>query len=116
MTSIPIAIQVILGIFGVTVIGGVLWVAARSSYSDAQMKRMRGENEDYLRRLNYVEPRLSLVEKQNELLMSLHNPSSFQDRTDTSLSRIQTLLDEQHGVLADIRTTVSVPTLPKDKR
>jgi hypothetical protein len=109
VSAVPVAMQVILGLLGLTALGAVVWVSVRSSYSDAQLKRLRGEGEDYLRRLNYVEPRLATMEKQNELLMALHNPKAFQDRTDVSLARIQKVLDEQAQTLGDVRRAMHAP-------
>lgn len=56
-------------------LGGATWAVIRASAQDATIKRQRGEIDDYLKRLNYLEPRVEVLERENETLRSLRDPS-----------------------------------------
>jgi vacuolar-type H+-ATPase subunit I/STV1 len=68
-----------LGALGLlTVLAGsaaVVWSKFRADASDLTMTRLRSENEDYLRRLNYLEPRVTALESRNKVLEELHDPA-----------------------------------------
>ncbi len=56
-------------------IAGGTWATWRSAGLEATVKRLRGEVEDYLKRLNYLEPRVEVLERENATLTALHNPA-----------------------------------------
>lgn len=75
MNSAGVAISTILGLLALAGLGGGLWAVFRSAAQDARIKRLQDERDDYLSRLNYIEPRHRAVEQQNEVLLALHNPT-----------------------------------------
>lgn len=115
-------LQAGLAILGtLVVLGGVgagVWAFFTSAGRDAAMNRLRVENEDVIRRLNYVEPRLKDSEAKNALLMELHNPTArldaisalqVQDGKDNRNlhERTVTLLNAQHTALLEAIEEIS---------
>lgn len=88
-------------------VGGVLYAQARASQRDATETRLRRENEDYLRRLNFVEPKLAKAEEQNALLMTLHNPTAKLEELSGNDKKILEILAAQGLELRQIHTAVS---------
>lgn len=72
-------LQTILSIAGGIVLlagaAGVVYAIALSSGQDARIKRLDEENVGYLRRLNYLEPLVKQLQRENEMLHDLHNPA-----------------------------------------
>lgn len=58
---------------------GVIWANLRSKAVELTVDRLRSENEDYVRRLNYLEPRTEVLERENKTLRALHNPADAID-------------------------------------
>lgn len=80
---------VLSGIGGLIVlagIGGVLYAQFRSAQHEATVKRLREERDDYLSRLNYIEPRHRALEQQTEVLLALHNPKEQLDDMQATLT------------------------------
>lgn len=73
-----IGLQILAGVgtlMTLAALGGATWAVIRASAQDATIKRQRGEIDDYLKRLNYIEPRVEALERENETLRSLRDPS-----------------------------------------
>lgn len=51
------------------------WQLLKAADREARIKRLQNERDDYLSRLNYIEPRHRAIEQQNEVLLALHNPT-----------------------------------------
>jgi hypothetical protein len=100
------AASVILSIIGALVVlasvGGGLWAVFRSSAQDSTIKRLRDERDDYLSRLNYIEPRHRAVEQQNELLLAMHNPTEKLDALAGDSHRVLDALKTMHVLIQQI--------------
>jgi hypothetical protein len=105
--------QTILGVVGALVVlataGGGLWAVFRSSAQDATIKRLRDERDDYLSRLNFIEPRHRAVEQQNEVLLALHNPTERLDDLGSQHAEMLRLLNAQSILLQQIDRTLDRP-------
>lgn len=75
MNSIVAVIVVITGILGLAGLGGAVYANLRSSALEASNRRLTNDNEYYLRKVNYLEPRVDVLERENETLHRLHNPT-----------------------------------------
>lgn len=75
LSAVQASLVVILGLITLATLAGGLYAVFRSSAQDARIKRLQDERDDYLSRLNYVEPKLLEAEQQNRVLLELHNPS-----------------------------------------
>jgi hypothetical protein len=80
------------GLFGIAVIAGALYAYAKGGAQDARIERLQGERDDYLSRLNYIEPRFKSAQEQNEILRTLVDPSArlieIRDTVDTKTAEI----------------------------
>lgn len=79
MNALQTVLSVIGGLIVLAGIGGVLYAQFRSAQHEATETRLRAERDDYLSRLNYIEPRHRAIEQQNEVLLALHNPKDQLD-------------------------------------
>jgi hypothetical protein len=75
----------------------VLYANFRAAQSEAQLKRLRDERDDYLSRLNFIEPRHRAAEQQLEVLLALHNPKEQLDTMSEHQTEQTRIL---HAVLA----------------
>lgn len=99
------------GLAALVVLVAGLYAVFKSSAADARIKRLQDERDDYLSRLNYIEPRFVELEQQNKLLKSLHNPTARLESLEVTALRIDTksdktleLLDAQERTLQSIHT------------
>lgn len=83
-------------------IAGSVWAVIRTSAQEATIKRLRDENEDYLRRLNYLEPRVEVLESRNEILEQLHNPAKAIAEVATQVAQLLALEMQNHGETIDL--------------
>lgn len=86
MNALQTALAVIGGLVTLAALGGALYANFRAAQSDAIIKRLRDERDDYLSRLNYIEPRHRAAEQQLEVLLALHNPKDQLDDMQTTLT------------------------------
>lgn len=87
---------------------GAVWAVIRTSAQEATIKRLRDENEDYLRRLNYLEPRVDVLENRNEILEQLHNPAKAIAEVATQVAQLLALEVKNHeSVVKLIHTETS---------
>jgi hypothetical protein len=102
-----VAIATLLGLAG---LGGATWAVIKASVQDATIKRLRGENDDYLKRLNYIEPKVEALERENKTLHVLHNPADAIDRLNRKVDTLTVQEQDNHtetvGVLRDIGDTL----------
>ncbi len=109
--------QAVLAIIGglIVVAGftGGLYAYAKAGAQDAIIERLRGERDDLLSRLNFIEPRFAAAEEQNKILKTLTDPSEglkqIGDQVNTKAEQITMILERQSATLADIQTQVHVP-------
>jgi hypothetical protein len=105
LSPLQAAIAVILGLATLATIGGGLYAVFRSAAQDSRIKRLQDERDDYLSRLNYVEPRLVRAEEQNEMLRELHNPTQhlvdLKGQEQRNHDEIVKILDDQTRTLRD---------------
>lgn len=106
MNTLQSVLVIIVSLVTLAGVGGALWAIARSSQQDARIKRLQGERDDYLSRLNYIEPRLKAVEQQNEVLLALHNPTdkieALKAQEQANHDATVDLLQEQSRILRSI--------------
>lgn len=99
-------LQTTLAILGALValaaVGGGLWAVFRTAAQDATIERLRTDNAEYIKRIEYIEPRWKAADEQNTLLRELHNPSAQLGRLEDKSSRTVELLEDQHELLNEI--------------
>jgi hypothetical protein len=83
-------------------VAAALLAVFRTTAQDKRIERLQSENTDYVRRLDYVEPRLHTLEQQNETLLRLHDPSADRAATKAEHEQILAVLNAQSDVLADL--------------
>lgn len=110
MSGIQQGLAVVGAIVMLAVVAGGLWAVFRSADRDARIDRLEGERDDYLSRLNFIEPRFKELEQQNKLLLDLHNPSdqiaALRVQEQTNHDRTVAILSEQSTTLHQIDTTL----------
>lgn len=74
MNNIVAAFVAVSSLLGLVGLAGAVYANFRSSALEASNKRLTADNEYYLRKVNYLEPRLEVLERENETLQKLHNP------------------------------------------
>lgn len=78
----------------------------KSSEDKEEMARVRAHRDDLLSRLNFIEPRVKLLEQQNEVLMSLHNPAqqitNLAEQEQRNHVETVRLLQSTHDILEQI--------------
>ena len=101
------------GVLALALLVGGLWVVVRASNKDARIKRLQDENADYLKRLDYIEPRFAKAEQQNRLLLEMHNPSdqieALRQQEQGNHDATVKILTEQAAVLKQIESRVKTP-------
>lgn len=110
-------VSVLGGMAGLIVLIAGLYAVFKSSAADARIKRLQDERDDYLSRLNYIEPRFVELEQQNKLLKSLHNPTARLESLEKTALTIDgksdktlELLEAQERTLQSIHTKFPGPT------
>lgn len=101
-TAVLVAIATILGLAG---LGGATWAVIKTSAQEASNRRLRTENEDLIRRVNYLEPRTDVLERENETLRSIRDPSEAiealkaqeQGNHEATLGVLQQILTVERG-------------------
>lgn len=106
MSDLQLVLGVVVGLFALTAIGAGIWASFRSTDQEARIKRLQGERDDYLSRLNFMEPKLKTLEEQNQVLLDLHNPAeqiaALRSQEAENHRRTYALLEQQHRVLQQI--------------
>lgn len=92
-TTILSAVAVIFGLLGS---GGALWAVFRASALEASNERLRKENEDYVRRLNYIEPKVEVLERENTTLRSTRDPSEKLEGISAQIGTLITHEQDNH--------------------
>lgn len=95
MSTLQATLAVIGGLFMLAGIAGTLYAFARGSANEARIKRLQAERDDYLSRLNYIEPRYDVLKEQNKTLRTLTDPTPRLERlADTIDDRSTEVLEE----------------------
>jgi hypothetical protein len=101
-------LAVIGALVGLATVAGALWAVARSATQDTRIKFLEAQVNDYLSRLNYIEPKLTTAEEQNRILLELHNPAeqikALAVQEQSNHDRTLTILTEQKQTLAQIES------------
>lgn len=79
MSGLVLVLAGIGSLVAILVVAGGVWSVLRSSTIEANYQRVRDEAEDYLRRVNFLEPRVEVLERENKTLRDLHNPAKAID-------------------------------------
>lgn len=75
VSGLQATLAVVVTLITLASLAGGLYAVFRSSAQDARIKRLQDERDDYLSRLNFIEPKLVQAEQQNQVLRDLHNPA-----------------------------------------
>lgn len=102
MSQVAVTLSVIAGVLFLIGVAAALSAVYRSTAQDKRIERLQSENTDYVRRLDYVEPRLHTLEQQNETLLRLHDPTADRQATAAEHAEILRVLHEQSRVLGEI--------------
>lgn len=106
LDGLSLTLSIIGGIAAVLVIAGGVYAIFTTSRKDVTEKRLRAENEDLVRRLDWIEPRFKDAEAKNELLTTLHNPTvqlqEMSERERDNHTTTVRLLGEQRDILVSI--------------
>lgn len=116
MNGLQTALSVIGALIVLAGVGGVLYANFRASQDEAVKKRLREERDDYLSRLNYIEPRHRALEQQNEVLLALHNPKEQLDDIGVNVVEALRLLRAQKSLMEQIDRTLYLPRGGSDDR
>lgn len=126
MSTLQAVLAIVGGLFVVAGIGGALYAFAKAGAQTARIERLQSERDDYLSRLNFIEPRFKSATEQNELLRTLVDPSArlveiretvdekteeilaAVDRSATHLEAIKGVLLSQARTLDEIKHRVHV--------
>lgn len=102
MSGTQTALAIIGALFTLAAIGGGLWAAFRTAAQEATIKRLRDDNAEYVKRIEYIEPRWKSADEQNTLLRDLHNPTAQLGRIEDKTTRTIDLLSQQHALLDEV--------------
>lgn len=106
MSDLQLVLAVVLALFALASIGGGIWATFRSADQDVRIKRLQGERDDLLSRLNFIEPKVKSLEEQNKVLLDLHNPAdqiaALRSQEAENHRKTFALLEKQHVVLQQI--------------
>lgn len=92
MNTLAVIASVIGAIVLLAVTAGGVVAILRASEKEKTEERLRAENQDYVRRLEYVEPRLRTLERDNETLLKLHDPTDAADQSSEEHAQIVSIL------------------------
>lgn len=109
MSAIGVAISSVLGLVALIGIGSGLWAVAHSTSQDQRIKRLQDERDDYLSRLNFIEPRHRAIEQQNEVLLALHDPTLRLESIDGNQVEILKQLGAQSVLIQQIDNKLDEP-------
>lgn len=116
MTGFQQALALIGALFGLAVLAGGVYAVFRTAAQDARLKVVSGQRDDYLQRLNYIEPKVTKLEEQNRILLELHNPAEqikqLASQEQTNHDRTVELLEQQSTVLSEIETRLHPGSKP----
>lgn len=111
MGSVQIVLTVIGGLVLLAGTAGGVYATFRSSSQDTRIKRLQGERDDYLNRLNFIEPKVKLLEQQNEMLLAMHNPAdqikNLSEQEQKNHDQTVTFLTTQNELLTAIHADLS---------
>lgn len=79
MSGVATALSVLGALVTLAGIGGAMYANFRGAQYKATLDRVSRERDDYLSRLNFIEPRHRAAEQQLEVLLALHNPKDQLD-------------------------------------
>lgn len=109
MNGLQTALSIIGALVVLSALGGALYANFRAAQSEATLKRLRDERDDYLSRLNYIEPRHRAIEQQNEVLLALHNPKDQLDDIQGSQAEMLRVLRAQKTLMEQIDRHLYLP-------
>lgn len=115
MSDLQIVLGVVISLLTLAGLGGGVWVTFKGAATAARIKRLQDERDDYLSRLNFIEPRHRAVEQQNEVLLALHNPTEKLDQLGDNQTEILRVLRAQHRIIEQIDQQL-YRDRPKDQR
>lgn len=116
MNQAALTISVVVGTLAVIGVIAFLIAVTRTTAQEKRIERLQSENEDYIRRLDYVEPRLHTLEQQNSTLMKLHDPTDQIASARQDHKEILAILRAQGTVLAELEETISNRFPHQDRR
>lgn len=86
LSALQGALAVIGGLFALAVVAGSLYAYAKSSAQEARIERLQGERDDYLSRINFLEPRFASMREQNDTLRTLLDPTPKLEKIGSDLN------------------------------
>lgn len=92
------------------------WQLLQGANREATIKRLRGENADYLQRLNYIEPKHRAMEQQVDVLLALHNPTDKLDELSEGIRGTRELLSEDNREILNRLNAVKTLAEQIDRR
>lgn len=93
-------------IITLVIVAAGIYAVFKSSAADARIKRLQDERDDYLSRLNYIEPKFVEAQQQNKLLRELHNPTSQLESMAHTGEGVERKVDEILDVLENQERTL----------
>lgn len=107
MSQLAVALSVLGGLLALVGLAAGVSAVFRTTAQDKRIERLQSENGDYIRRLDYVEPRLHTLEQQNETLLRLHDPTVDRAATASEHAAILRVLNANTRVLAEIESSMN---------
>lgn len=110
MNSIQAVLTIIGALVAIAVVAGGLFSVARNASKDATITTLTKQRDDYLSRLNYIEPRFDQIERENKLLLEMHNPADqirkLGEQEQENHNRTVQLLEAQREHIEDVHRYV----------
>lgn len=101
--QVVVTAAAVLGIIGA---GVAVYVTIKSTALDAQNKRLNTENEGYVRRLDYLEPRYDQLSREVQTLRDLHNPAQAIEDVAAAVGAVQKQEQANHQATYDVLTDI----------
>lgn len=116
MNQVAVTVSVIGVVLLLVGVAAGLLAVFKTTAQDKRIERLQSENGDYVRRLDYVEPRLHTLEQQNETLLRLHDPTADRAATKAEHTQIIGLLNAQSAVLVELEQNMQGRGRPEEVR
>lgn len=75
MTNLAAAFVAVATLLGIAGVIGAVYANFRSTALEASNKRLTADNDYYLKKVSYLEPKVEALERENETLRTLINPA-----------------------------------------
>lgn len=112
MNTLGLILSIIGGLAALAAVSAGVYATFKGTAADKRIERLQGERDDYLSRLNFIEPRYAALEEQNQTLRTLYDPSArlveLGAAVESNAKKVLAVLDRQAATLEEIKQRVHV--------